>query len=455
MQFAIVHICPPKGNHYALAEMAETVFLGLKSLGHDCIQLAPADLFEIAAAPPPNDRQFIIFGSNSIPLYENPFPLPRNSVLYNFEQIYPQSPWLRAGYIDYLCQYPVWDYSLANIAKLRQLGIHHAAHVPVGYIPEMTRIVPQKNPDIDVLFYGCINDRRQQVLDDLSAAGVKVEALFGIYGQERDAYIARSKIVLNMHFYEAKVFEIVRVSYLLANRAFVISEQGSNPEEEAYFADGVVFTPYENLVQSCLDYLTQDAERQAIAQRGFEKIQQCSAVVYLQQGLEALPHLKPVQDPSGLFIRDFYRKYLAKRAFYIGEYQQSIVFYEETLQVDPLCLESYWTLGLVLRCVGDDLTADMVWATALEGTDLEDLEESGTDPDPHINSETETDIDHPDPDRLAHLVDFLQREYQQQVERQLTLQSLNSQPQTQQELEVSHTILRTIDASLKAIEAWR
>jgi len=349
----------------------------------------------------------------------------------------------------------VWDYSLANIAKLRQLGIHHAAHAPVGYIPEMTRIVPQENPDIDVLFYGCINDRRQQVLVDLIAAGVKMEALFGIYGQERDAYIARSKIVLNMHFYEAKVFEIVRVSYLLANRAFVISEQGSNPEEEAYFADGVVFTPYENLVQSCLDYLTQDAERQAIAQRGFEKIQQCSAVVYLQQGLEALPHLKPVQDPSGLFIRDFYRKYLAKRAFYIGEYQQSIVFYEETLQVDPLCLESYWTLGLVLRCVGDDLTADMVWATALEGTDLEDLEESGTDPDPHINSETETDIDHPDPDRLAHLVDFLQREYQQQVERQLTLQSLNSQPQTQQELEVSHTILRTIEASLKAIEAWR
>ena len=412
MQFAIVHICPPQGNHYALAEMAETVFLGLKALGHDCIQLEPDDLFEITTTQIQNDRQFIIFGSNAIPLYETPFPLPRNSILYNFEQIYPQSPWLRAGYIDYLCQYPVWDYSLANIAKLKQLGIHHATHVPVGYVPEMTRIVLDEHPDIDVLFYGCVNDRRQQVLDELSAAGIRVEALFGIYGQERDSYIARSKIVLNMHFYEAKVFEIVRVSYLLANRIFVISEQASNPEEEAYFADGVIFTPYENLVQCCLNYLEQDAERQAIAHRGFQRIQNCSAVAYLQQGLEALPQLQPVRDPSGLFIRDFYRKYLAKRAFDLGDYQQSIALYEETLQVDPLCLESYWTLGLALRCLGEDLTADMVWATALEDTDLTD--------------------------RLANLVHFLHREYQQQLERQ----------------EISSTILRTIEASIKAIEAW-
>jgi tetratricopeptide (TPR) repeat protein len=203
-------------------------------------------------------------------------------------------------------------------------------------------------------------------------------------------------------------------------------------------------------VQSCLDYLAQDAERQAIAQRGFEKIQQCSAVVYLQQGLEALPHLRPVQDPSGLFIRDFYRKYLAKRAFYIGDYQQSIAFYEETLQVDPLCLESYWTLGLVLRCVGDDLTADMVWATALED---KDLEESHTDLDPEIDPESH--LDHPTPDPLANLVDFLQREYQHQLERQqFILQSLEPQPQNQNELEVSNTILRTIETSLSAIEAW-
>lgn len=436
MQFAIVHICPPKGNHYALAEMAETVVLGLQALGHDCIWVEPDELFGIQSNSSENDRQFIIFGSNANPLYAKPFPLPRNSILYNFEQIYPESPWLRAGYIDYLCQYAVWDYSLANITRLKQLGIHHVAHVPVGYVPEMTRICPQPDPDIDVLFYGCINDRRQHILDELTAAGVKVEALFGVYGQERDEYISRSKIVLNMHFYEAKVFEIVRVSYLLANRAFVISERGSNPEEEAYFAEGVVFTDYENLVPCCLDYLAEDSKRQSIANKGFQCIQNCSEVAYLQQGLEALSQIQTVNHFSGDFIPDFYRKYLAKRAFYNGDYQQSIALYEETLQVDPLCLESYWTLGLIFRCLGEDFTAEMVWGAALEGTAFpeEGSDTHGSEPDRTY------------PDRLSDLVNFLRRLYQEH-QQHLDLNPGDRLPHVS-------NLLTTIEESLRAIEAF-
>ena len=45
-------------------------------------------------------------------------------------------------------------------------------------------------------------------------------------------WIARSKIVLNLHQYDAQVFEIVRVSYLLANRRAVVSERGANPTED-------------------------------------------------------------------------------------------------------------------------------------------------------------------------------------------------------------------------------
>ncbi|MEY2978906.1 MAG: hypothetical protein RLZZ435_3045, partial [Cyanobacteriota bacterium] len=136
MQFTIVNICPPQGNHYALAEIEETLYFGLRALGYDCEILEPMSLYTLS---PMQDRQYIILGCNSNPLYEKPFPLPANSILYNFEQIYAESPWLRAGYIDYLCQYPVWDYSLANIETLKRLGIAHVAHVPVGYVPEMTR----------------------------------------------------------------------------------------------------------------------------------------------------------------------------------------------------------------------------------------------------------------------------------------------------------------------------
>jgi tetratricopeptide (TPR) repeat protein len=268
----------------------------------------------------------------------------------------------------------VWDYSLANIEQLRQLGIHHVAHVPVGYVPEMTCISPAVERDIDVLFYGSLNERRQLILEALEEKGVTVKVLFEVYGAERDAYIARSKIVLNLHFYEAKVFEIVRISYLLSNRVFVISERGCCPEEEAYFAEGLVFADYDHLVKTCIDYLQQPEQRDFIAQKGFELMQACRESDYLAQGIEAIERIQPAHNPGGIFIKDFYRKHLAKSAFYQGEYEQAVTLYEETLTVDPEDVESYWALGLVWHCLGDVLAAEMVWSIPLNSEDMDQLQ---------------------------------------------------------------------------------
>ena len=54
--------------------------------------------------------------------------------------------------------------------------------------------------------------------------------------------------MLNVHFYEAKVLEMVRVSYLLANRCCVLSEVSSEPEEDDALAGGVAFAAYDDLV---------------------------------------------------------------------------------------------------------------------------------------------------------------------------------------------------------------
>ena len=83
--------------------------------------------------------------------------------------------------------------------------------MPIGYAPQLTRIAPAAE-DVDVLFVGSLNDRRRTVLDALEAKGAKVERVFGVYGPERDGWLARAKICLNLHFYEARVFEVVRVS---------------------------------------------------------------------------------------------------------------------------------------------------------------------------------------------------------------------------------------------------
>ena len=50
-------------------------------------------------------------------------------------------------------------------------------------------------------------------------------------GIARNELIARSKIILNIHFYLSGILETPRVSYAVANKKFIISEN-SNPEDE-------------------------------------------------------------------------------------------------------------------------------------------------------------------------------------------------------------------------------
>ncbi|AUC62340.1 hypothetical protein AA637_14830 [Cyanobacterium sp. HL-69] len=357
-KFAIALI-KSKLHHKCLLETQEAIHYTLQDMGFDSIltdNLAQCD------------RQYIILGVNNL-LYPNQIELPPNSIIYNLEQIYPQSPWIQSGYLDYLYQYPIWDYSLSNIAQLRKWGINKVQHLPIGYHPCLTNIPQNDNQDIDVLFYGSINERRQKIIDSLEAKGIKVKALFGVYGKERNRYISRSKIVLNMHFYEAQVFEIVRVSHLLANQIFVISERSSNSEEEKYFQGGLVFCPYENLVSTCLDYLSRDKEREIISKNGYHLFKDCSLKEYLNPLINSISH-----NNNHQFIKDFYRKNQAKNAFHQGNYQGAIALYEQSLQIDPDCLESNVYLALGFLYNGDDLTAELILYSFIDDKEQNEYE---------------------------------------------------------------------------------
>ena len=208
---------------------------------------------------------------------------PDDLILYNLEQIYGNSPWLHPEYVALLRRYPVWDYSARNVSALAELGVS-ARLCGVGYMPGLTRI-ESAHKDIDVLFVGSQNKRRYKILDDIGAAGATVVAVFDFYGDKRDALIARARIVLNMHFYDAKVFEIVRVSYLLANRACVVSETGADPDLEAPLADGVAFAAYDELAPTCLRLLGDEDERERLAAKGFERMRALSQVDMLRRAL--------------------------------------------------------------------------------------------------------------------------------------------------------------------------
>ena len=274
--YCIWHVSPPGYVHtQAFNELVISLSSAFRVLGID----APIVYnFDTMTNYP------IIVGCNLISA-DDFCRLPKTAIIYNLEQITIGSPsCITDSYLDLLRAHEVWDYSRQNMRELAKLGITNVKYCAIGYMPELTRIEPAQC-DIDFLWYGSLNERRAVILKRLHEMGYSVEALFGVYGASRDAFIARSKIVLNIHFYESKVIEIGRIYYLLANRRFVISEKGNDRELEDHIRDGLVLTDYENMVEACVRYLKEDKLRQGIAEKGFSIISSFSQPQFLRNVL--------------------------------------------------------------------------------------------------------------------------------------------------------------------------
>ncbi|GHU06187.1 hypothetical protein FACS1894158_11870 [Betaproteobacteria bacterium] len=257
----IVLIQPEGYTHSgSLAELAETLIHGLDALGAD---------FRFDINTLANDAVNIILGAHLLD-ERKMRALPDESILYNSEQIDDGSTWISGPYMELLRRCTVWDYSEANIALLRPRGVQRIHYVPIGYVPQLTRIPASVPQDIDVLFYGSINERRKNILEGLIARGLRIEFLAGVYREERDRLIARAKVVLNMHYYDACVFEIVRVSYLLSNEKAVVAECGATTTIEPDIRDAVRAVPYERLVDACAELVADAQLRANLARRGFE-----------------------------------------------------------------------------------------------------------------------------------------------------------------------------------------
>ncbi len=274
--FAVTVVSPPRYVHAAaFHEVAETLVHALRELGYEA---------ELGSDPGAPGRRHVVLGAHLLPHAGQ--RLREGAILYNLEQVQRGSPWLTPTLLDLYRNFPLWDYSQVNADALERMGVPRPTVVPVGWMPQLTRIPPGEE-DIDVLFYGSINARRRAVLAELEGRGVRVHAAFGVYGAARDRLVARSRIVLNVHHYEAKVFEIVRVSYLLANRRVVVSERGRDPREEAPFESSVAFAPYGGLVSRCLDLLADPEERARRAALGLDAMVARPQTTFLRAALSA------------------------------------------------------------------------------------------------------------------------------------------------------------------------
>ena len=263
----------------AYREVAETIKYGLQALGYNVI-ISDDKLMRNCVN--------IVFGFQILDP-EMMTMLYEPTIFYNLEKMPDPSDYsgpYNAIFYEIKCKVPVWDYNLENCNRLRKLGITNVIYVPIGYVPEMSRIKSAIEQDIDVLFYGGVTERRGKVLEALKDAGLKVKALYDVWGIERDQYIARSKVVLNLHSGDVEdTFEIVRVSYLLANSKAVVSEYSESTLIEDDLLDAMVLVDYKDLVSACVELVNDQNKRRFYEERGFSVMSARDETVYLKNAL--------------------------------------------------------------------------------------------------------------------------------------------------------------------------
>jgi len=273
-RYNVVLIQPPGYPHsLALMEVARLLDCSFRSLGRQS---------EIRFNQFDPGATNVVVGYHLVP--DAGAALPNRYIVYQLEQLCGVPEWLRPDHLEILRgAEQVWEYSPQNLPFLAQHGIERSRLLPLGFHEKLQTIVPQ-TPRFDVLFYGSINRRRQEILSRL-ARRVRLKTLFGVYGDSRDQYIACSRIVLNVHYYESQLMEQVRLSYLLNNRCCVVSEDSpDNP-----YKDAVITAPYHDLVECCCRRLAGPSSPDLAAETGFEFFRRRKMVDYLSQILGKEP----------------------------------------------------------------------------------------------------------------------------------------------------------------------
>ncbi|MCR5813469.1 MAG: hypothetical protein K6G15_03105 [Desulfovibrio sp.] len=261
-------------------DVALPLFYALRRLGYDC---------SIAHNRWQRQGSHILMGlcdASDLNLSQ----LPKDSIIYNLEQLVPGSKGVRPDYLEACRRFRVWDYSLLNVKRfVKDYGITSVEHVPLGYTPEMTRLDPNYPKDIDVLFYGDVNERRLAVINQLRAQNINAMPFCHVYGLTRDILIARSRLVLNVHYYLPGIQEIVRLGYLWANQKCVVCERNSDSFMHTGYESCCLYAPYEQLVDTVRLALEKPDLLQSVGETAFAEFSAKSYTEILEARIGPAP----------------------------------------------------------------------------------------------------------------------------------------------------------------------
>jgi hypothetical protein len=198
---------------------------------------------------------------------------PSNTIFYNFER-YADKNVTNTGAEHVAKNFQIWDYSLSNIEVWKKLNPKFIPyHAYISYSNNLEKISTNEIKDIDVLYYGNITPDRTESLQKISKlkndlTGLSVVTLCNVWGEQRDHFIARSKVVVN--FSRGNIFEVVRVSYLLANKVAVVSDFNESLAIESDLKECLFFAKPEEIMTVCELLVENEPARLSYANKCYE-----------------------------------------------------------------------------------------------------------------------------------------------------------------------------------------
>lgn len=202
----------------------------------------------VYAGPEPGERDVVMAPHRAPHLAPVFAAFPDRITLYETENMLdPSSSWVGPSTrLRLACPANPWlNYSAANASMF---GDGVQALRKIHNLPARADV----DRPIDVLFVGSLNARRVAILARLQAAGVKVHVPAGaVFGNALAILEARSKLLLNVHFYTPGVFESFRVVPAAHRGTPVISEKSERNEGTEW----APCYPYADLVEATLSAL--------------------------------------------------------------------------------------------------------------------------------------------------------------------------------------------------------
>jgi hypothetical protein len=201
------------------------------------------------------------------------------SAIFNLEQLRSRLTVVDHDYLKLLSEYPVLDYHSDNINYLRSV-FNKADCFEVPLVPHFDLVNKQavlsrmaRAKTSDFLFYGSLNARRLEVLQQLLKSGFSLEVFTeGLYEKNLTSALLSTRAVLHIHYHETALFPAARLLQPMILGVPIICEESIFSEASDYAESGITFTRYQDFVLACEDRLTALGAEAELSRKTLEKI---------------------------------------------------------------------------------------------------------------------------------------------------------------------------------------